>query len=85
MSNSDSVLVLTAMADRFDAESWQATVAAPEQLAGLFALGDSFHDARRNLAASIAELPIAAEHDAIRVVCLTRKTFPVNELKSAAS
>lgn len=80
-----SVLIIHAAADKLQGDTWCASAAAPETVAGLFALGGSVHDARRNLAALIATLPIAEGADSIRIVCATRKTFDVNDLKATAS
>ena len=80
-----NVLVVLASADKYQGTTWHATAAEPAALSGVFALGESLHDARRNLAALIATLPIAADAESIRIVCATRKTFDVNNLKATAS
>ena len=82
-----SVLVIGASADKYQdaSNTWEVLAAGPAEAAGLFALGESLHDARRNLAALIATLPIAHGAESIRIVCATRKTFDVNDLKATAS
>lgn len=85
----NTVLAVWALADRVD-DNWVAKAIAPGPVAGLFAVGQDFRDARAKLA-EVVELALASGTvsqpeqlgvdvdaiDAIRVFCQTRKTYPL--------
>ena len=91
------VFVVVATADRTapgsDVDSgWTASADAPPAVQGLFAFGDSFADARKNLATVIWEViktggvegVTIVDVSGIRVLCMTRKTFSTELLEQAA-
>jgi hypothetical protein len=92
-----SVLVIPAQIDRSapgnDADpSWTATTFCPgEALSGLFASGDDFADARKNVAQLVWDVVQSGsiedvdpvDIDAIRVMAITRKTFTAEALSGS--
>ena len=89
MTEDEPAVVFTVKAhidkDRDGSGQWHAR--GVEAMAGVFALGASFHDARKNFAANavlavgpIAETQSQPAPEMIRVWALTRKTFRADEL-----
>ena len=86
------VLEVLASADRSspdsDDQSWIASIELPEQLAGVFAYGATFAEARKALAEMVwltLNSPNQTNTDpsrisAVRIIAMTWKTFPVATL-----
>lgn len=97
MAHTTKVLIVTADADADQTmpagspERWLITTVSPAPLAGIFATGDTFADARANLAeivllaAQTALSDHANDIDAVRIHAVTRKTFPVAQLNQASN
>jgi hypothetical protein len=86
-----NVLIVTAYVDIAEADKseWVARAIAepPSPLAGLFAFGPSFHEARKALAGVVWAAVVggatgldAGQFAAVRVMSVTRKTFAVGDL-----
>ena len=74
----EQVVTVLAHADR-TADVWCCTAAPVDPWTGLFAYGPTFAEARQGLArtvwAQLSATQPAPTVDAVRVLCITRKTF----------
>lgn len=97
MTTGTDILAVQATIDVIaeDKSQWGAIGVPGTGFGGIFAVGDSFHDARRTFA-EIAALAIKNgaividgcdpnDVAAIRVLATTRKTFAIEDLAEAAS
>lgn len=97
MTTGSAVLNVAATIDIVadDKSQWGAVGMPGTSFEGIFAVGDSFHDARRAFAEMVAlalksgtvtlDTGDPQNVSAIRVLAMTRKTFAVEDLTAASS
>lgn len=81
-----TVVEVHAFADR-DGDQWRCWAQPIAPWTGLFAWGDNFQEAREGLAEAAWTQLAASNTDtsgvaAVRILCVTRKTFGVNDLST---
>jgi len=90
-NEANGVIVVQAAFDRDDTMWWAQVPPVVPSYGGLFAWGDTFREARENLA-QIVWATVKADNSidpgdvsAVRIHALTRKTFPVADLQASAT